>query len=164
MDGLKDLDPLIVKVRPTVKFVRSSPARLEKFKACAQEENIECKGLVCLDIETRWNSTYLMLDCTPKFGKALSNLESEGGLYVKELRKHGGPLTEYDWNRIKAFLPFLKIFYETTLKLSECFYVTVNTNVPWIYGVGYVTPTYCDDKNEYTRSMEHVMKAKYDKY
>ena len=39
-DGLKDLDLSIVKVR-------------------VEEEKIECKGLVCLDIETRWNSTYL---------------------------------------------------------------------------------------------------------
>ena len=59
-----------------------------------------------------------MLDCASMFRKAFSNLESKGGLYVKELRKHGGPLTEYDWNRNDAFLSFLKIFYERTLKLS----------------------------------------------
>lgn len=56
-DGLKDLDPSIVKVRGAVRFVKSSPARLQKFKACVEEENIESKSLVCLDIETRWNST-----------------------------------------------------------------------------------------------------------
>uniref|UniRef100_A0A7C9DW00 hAT-like transposase RNase-H fold domain-containing protein n=1 Tax=Opuntia streptacantha TaxID=393608 RepID=A0A7C9DW00_OPUST len=52
-DGLKDLDPSIVKVHAAVRFVRSSPARLQKFKACVEEEKIEYKGLVCLDIETR---------------------------------------------------------------------------------------------------------------
>lgn len=125
-DGLKDLDPSIVKVRAAVRFVRSSPARLQKFKACVKEENIESKSLVCLDIETRWNFTYLMLACASKFRKAFSNLESKGGVFVKELRRHGGPPTEYDWNRIEAFLLFLKIFYETTLKLSGSLYVTGN--------------------------------------
>jgi len=135
-DRLKDLYPSIIKVRAAVKFVRSSPTRLQKFKACVEEEKIECKGLVCLDIESRWNSTYLMLDCASKFRKAFSNLESKGGLYVKDLRKHGGSPTEYDWNRIEAFLPFLKIFYETNFKFSECLYMRSNTYVPRIYGVG----------------------------
>jgi len=46
-DGLKDLDPSIVKVRAAVRFVSSSPIRLQKFNASVEEENVECKGLVC---------------------------------------------------------------------------------------------------------------------
>ena len=105
-----------------------------------------------------------MLDCASKFRKTFSNLESKGGLYVKELRKHSGLPIEYDWNRIEAFLPFVKIFNETTLKLSRCLYVTGNTYVPRIYGVSYVISTYCASKNEYIRSMTHTMKFKYNKY
>lgn len=163
-DGLKDLDPSIVKVHATVRFVRSSPARLQEFKACVEGENIESKSLVCLDIETIENSTYLVIDCASKYRKTFSNLESKGGLFVKEFRKHGGPPTKYDWNRIEAFLPFLKVFYETTLKLSGCLYVTGNTYMSRICGVGYVISTYCENENEYIRSMAHAMKAKYDKY
>jgi len=136
-NGLKDLDPSIVEVCAAVRSVRSSPAMLQKFKACVEEEKIKCKGLICLDIKTRWNSTYLILDCASKFRKVFSNLESRGGLYAKELRKHDGSLTEYDWDRIETFLPFLKFFYETTLKLSGCLYMMGNTYVPRIYGVGY---------------------------
>jgi len=36
--------------------------------------------------------------------------------------------------------------------------------VPRIYGVGYMISTYCDNENEYIRSMAHAMKSKYDKY
>ncbi|KAK4349183.1 hypothetical protein RND71_031938 [Anisodus tanguticus] len=36
-DGLKDLDSSIVKIRGSVRYVRYSPARLQKFKACAHE-------------------------------------------------------------------------------------------------------------------------------
>ncbi|KAJ8428846.1 hypothetical protein Cgig2_003394 [Carnegiea gigantea] len=81
-----------------------------------------------------------------------------------EMELHGGPQTKYNWNRIKAFLPFLKIFYETTLKLSGCLYVMDNTYVPRIYGVGYVISTYSDNESEFIRSMTHAMKAKYHKY
>jgi len=68
-----------------------------------------------------------MLDCASKFRKAFNKLESKGGLYTKELRKYGGSPIEYDCNRIEPFLLFLKIFYETTLKVSACLYVTSNT-------------------------------------
>lgn len=63
-DGLKELDKSILRVRGGVRYVRSSPARLQKFKLCAKEESLETKRLVCLDVETRWNSTYLMLEST----------------------------------------------------------------------------------------------------
>ncbi|CAH9100269.1 unnamed protein product [Cuscuta europaea] len=60
-DGLKDLDASIAKIRAAVRYVRSSPARLQKFVCCVEEEKIDSKGLVCLDVDTRWNSTYFML-------------------------------------------------------------------------------------------------------
>jgi len=163
-DGLKDLDPSIVKIRLAVRFVRSSPARLEKFKACVEEEGINEKGLVCLDVDTRWNSTFLILECALKFRKAFSNLESKGGLYIKEMRKHGGPPNNDDWKKVGALLPFLRIFYDTTLKLSGSLYVTGNSYVPQIYGVGYLISGYCNNVDESIRNMAYQMKAKYDKY
>jgi len=69
-----------------------------------------------------------------------------------------------EFHLLEAFLPLLKILYETTLKLSGCLYVMGNTYVPRIYGVGYVISTYCDNDNEYIRSLAHAMKFKYDKY
>ena len=39
-DGLKDLNESIVKVRNVVRYVKSSPNRFEKFKACVEKENI----------------------------------------------------------------------------------------------------------------------------
>lgn len=71
-DGLNDLDVSIVKSRTFVKYVMSSPARLQKFKVSVKEEKSDSKSLVCLDIETRWNSTYLMLESALKFKKAFA--------------------------------------------------------------------------------------------
>ncbi|KAJ8432117.1 hypothetical protein Cgig2_027305 [Carnegiea gigantea] len=55
---------------------------------------------------------------------ALSNLESKGSLYNKEMRKHGDPPNKDDWKKVVALLPSLRILYETTLKLSGPLYVT----------------------------------------
>ena len=66
-NGLKDLNESVTRVRDAIGYVRQSPARLRKFKQCAEMEKIECKGLLSLDVTTRWNSTYLMLETAQKF-------------------------------------------------------------------------------------------------
>ncbi|XP_070047167.1 zinc finger BED domain-containing protein RICESLEEPER 2-like [Nicotiana tomentosiformis] len=47
--------------RQAVRYIRQSPSRWKKFQECCEEENLVKKSL-CLDIPTRWNSTYLMLN------------------------------------------------------------------------------------------------------
>jgi len=118
-DGLKNHDPCTVKIHDASRFGRSLLARSEKFKASVEEECINEKGLVCLDVDTRWNYTFFMLKCALKFRKTFSNLESKCGLYIKEVRKHGGPPNKDDWKIVVYCYPFLRIFYETTLKLSK---------------------------------------------
>jgi hypothetical protein len=61
-EGLKKVDESIMKVRSAVKYVKSSPARFESFKTCLERENINFNGLLCLDVPTRWNSTFKMLE------------------------------------------------------------------------------------------------------
>ncbi|KAI5388270.1 hypothetical protein KIW84_074092 [Lathyrus oleraceus] len=73
-EGLKDIDGSIGRIRHDVWYVRSSPARLAKFKACIDEESMDYKGLVWLDVETRWNSTYLMLVSVSKHERTFEEL------------------------------------------------------------------------------------------
>ena len=69
-EGLKEHKISITHFRGVMKYVRQSPSRLQKFKECVQIENIQSKSLLCLDVSTRWNSTYLMLDAAQKFERA----------------------------------------------------------------------------------------------
>ncbi|EXB30464.1 Putative AC9 transposase [Morus notabilis] len=89
-EGLKDLHDSMAAIRNTVRYVRSSLARLLKFKSCVEREKIEYKGLVCLDVPTRWNSTYMMLDAAIKFQKAFERYEEEDDKFVSYFRKDEG--------------------------------------------------------------------------
>ena len=81
-DGLKEINASVVKIRNAVRFVRSSPARLLAFKKCAEKLHIECKKLLCLDVATRWNSTYLMLDAAERFEKVFVRLGESDTRYM----------------------------------------------------------------------------------
>ncbi|XP_024031453.1 zinc finger BED domain-containing protein RICESLEEPER 2-like [Morus notabilis] len=106
-EGLKDLHDSIAAVRNAVRYVRSSPARLLKFKSCVEREKIEYKGLVCLDVPSRWNSTYMMLDAAIKFQKAFERYEEEDNKFVSYFREDEGgkrkigPPLDDDWKNVK---------------------------------------------------------------
>ncbi|XP_062104275.1 zinc finger BED domain-containing protein RICESLEEPER 2-like [Humulus lupulus] len=92
-DGLKELNDAISSIQNAVRYVRSSPARLKRFKESCKDTNIESKALLCLDVVTRWNSTYLMLESAIKFKKAFENLEADASYtkYFDEERMDGPP-------------------------------------------------------------------------
>ncbi|TXG63370.1 hypothetical protein EZV62_010364 [Acer yangbiense] len=131
-DGLKDLHDSIVAIRNAVKFVKSSPSRLDRFKKAVANEKIGTKGLVVLDVPTRWNSTYLMLESALKLRKAFQRMGEEDIQYVNYFKdkedghKRIGPPTLDDWDNAKVFINFLATFYDITLDFSASLRVTSN--------------------------------------
>nr|KAJ0187212.1 hypothetical protein LSAT_V11C900468750 [Lactuca sativa] len=77
-DGLKDGDLAIQVIRNVVMYVRSSLSRLGKFKECVKIEKLNVPGTICLDVSTKWKSTYLMLESALKYRKAFNRLEEDG--------------------------------------------------------------------------------------
>ena len=82
MEGLKSLHESIVKVCNTVRYVKSSPSRYDKFKAWVEKVKIASKGCVYLDVPTRWNSTYMMLENAEKFQRAFERLRVNDAQYI----------------------------------------------------------------------------------
>jgi hypothetical protein len=72
---------------------------------------------LCLDVQTRWNSTFKMLEGAEKCQSAFDLLKQYDVNNVpsltdeKNTKKGLGPPTYDDWDRIRTFLKFLKLFY-----------------------------------------------------
>lgn len=81
-DDLKEQNNSIILIRKAIKYVRSFPSRLLKFKTCIEKEKIESKRLLALNVPTRWNSTYSMLEAAYKFEKAFERMEEEDEQYI----------------------------------------------------------------------------------
>ncbi|CAN1355229.1 Zinc finger BED domain-containing protein RICESLEEPER 1 [Linum perenne] len=124
-DGLRESSISIERVREAVKWVKSSPARLAKFKSCIVFEGIESKKLVCLNVSTRWNSTYLMLEAAEKYEAAFKLLEGNDKNFKSYLLRQKTP-TPFDWNNVKRLMKYLKFFYDLTVRVSGTSYVTTH--------------------------------------
>ena len=73
-------------VRDAVRYVRQLPAILKKLKECVELKKIKCKGLVSLDVATRWNSTYFMLETTQNFERVFERFDEEDTCFKINLR------------------------------------------------------------------------------
>jgi hypothetical protein len=162
-DGLKQNEVSISSVRNAVRFVRSSAPRSAKFKECIEFAKIGCKKLLCLDVQTRWNSAYLMLEAAEKFQVAFEKLEGEDSSYLDYFGEAGPPSVR-DWEDVRCFVKFLKIFYDATKEFSSSQEVSLHKAFHQLAAVHCELNRTTRNFNTVLASMGFDMKQKYDKY
>ncbi|KAM3304009.1 hypothetical protein P3S67_015041 [Capsicum chacoense] len=134
-DGLKEIDKSVKRVRQVVKYVKQSATRVKKFKECCEFQLITCKKSLCLDVPTRWNSTYLMLEIAQHFELAFERYSFYDNGFLDYLRTppcedgtKAGAFVSEDWENVRTMVKFFKTFYDPTLKVSGSKYVTTNVH------------------------------------
>jgi len=165
-EGLDEQIEPISRIRNAVKYVKSSASRFASFKSYVEKTKLDTHGLLSLDVETRWNSTYTMLETAVNFEKAFARMYVDDHNYRKyclqsELKGH--PTTN-DWQLVKGFIKFLKIFYQSTLKFSGSLYVTSNIFFHEFFNVRSSILKYSCSEDLILIDMAGRMKVKFDKY
>jgi hypothetical protein len=80
-DGLKEIDDAIEKVRDSMKYVRGSQGRKQKFLEAVKQVSLDSHKGLKQDVPIRWNSTYLMLESVIYYRSAFSYLEMTDSNY-----------------------------------------------------------------------------------
>ncbi|XP_019190318.1 PREDICTED: zinc finger BED domain-containing protein RICESLEEPER 2-like [Ipomoea nil] len=160
-DGLKQCDASVKRVREVVRYVRSSPARLKKFKDLAEWNGIEQKSSLCLDVPTRWNSTYLMLQSAITYEKVFESLEESDTAYKSDL--YDVVPNFLDWESVKSLVEILKCFYDMTIRISGSLYVTSNTFFSEISDLYCLLNGMVEARGS-VKLMGENMKAKFERY
>ncbi|XP_075503957.1 zinc finger BED domain-containing protein RICESLEEPER 2-like [Primulina tabacum] len=170
-DGLKEVGDSVRRVRQAIRYIRQSPARIKKFKDCCELEKITSKKSLCLDVVTRWNSTYLMLKVALEFENAFVSygIHDPGLLdhlltHVCEDGKDVGALTSVDWENVRKMEKFLEAFYNLTLRVSGSSYVTSNIHFHEIGELSCVLKLLAENDDSVLATMAKRMKFKFDKY
>ncbi|XP_019177888.1 PREDICTED: zinc finger BED domain-containing protein RICESLEEPER 2-like [Ipomoea nil] len=160
-DGLKQCDISVKRVKEVVRYVRNSPSRLKKFRDLAEYSGIEQKTSLCLDVPTRWNSTYLMLQSALIYQKVFDDYEYSDNSFKSDL---GDSIpTSLDWESVNNLVKLLKCFYEMTIRISGSLYVTANTFFSEISDL-YCILNEMVEADGAVKLMGANMKAKFEKY
>jgi hypothetical protein len=117
--GLRKISSIVRNIRESVKYIKSSQARKEKFEEVAVQMGISTTKQPTLDVSTRWNSTYLMLESAYPFRTVFDELHNQDSSF------NTAPTLE-EWERSKVVRKFLETFYDATVMLSGSSYPTAN--------------------------------------
>ena len=151
--GLKRLKPCIEIFRTAINFLNSSNQRIAQFKEYCQAKGMRPRKF-CLDMDVRWNSTYLML-------KHLMLYRTVFSVFIN--LQFGYPLlVEQHWYIAEKVLQFLELFYDSTVALSGVYYPTSPLVLHHILEIASHLHDYEHDSN--LCNVVAPMKAKFLKY
>ncbi|XP_026398769.1 zinc finger BED domain-containing protein RICESLEEPER 1-like [Papaver somniferum] len=101
-EGLKKIDPAVLKISASVKSLKKSQVRKQKFLDIVDTLGMSgIKRGIRQDVNTRWNSTYLMLDSCILYKPVFSHLKLVDSDY------EDCP-TDEEWEQIEVVTKFLK--------------------------------------------------------
>ncbi|XP_019179230.1 PREDICTED: zinc finger BED domain-containing protein RICESLEEPER 2-like [Ipomoea nil] len=160
-DGLKFADESVKRVRDAVRWVRNSPARLTKFREFSELFGVEAKSALHLDVPTRWNSTYIMLNTAIQYQVVFDAYERNDPSYSADL---GSAPTFLDWCSVESLVKLLKAFYDMTVRISGSLYVTSNTFFSEISDLSCMLEAMVNSEQGTEKAMGTQMRNKFDKY
>jgi hypothetical protein len=166
-DGLKEVDISVKRVRGAIRYIKDETSRLVKFKEIAEEEGMNTKAFLKLDVPTRWNYTYLMLKAAIAYEKVFLRLIDEDSNYVINLfeeRKGDGYLDENDGENAKKMAEFLEHLHDLTVRVSSSLHVTSNSFFHEIGEVHFLIKSWMSSQDNLQVSMGVRMEENFDKY
>jgi len=156
-DGLKVVEKALHSIRESVKYVKSSDGRTLKFKECVSDVGINMSIGLRLDVITRWNSTYLMLESAIKYRKAFEILK------VVDRNYKSCPSSE-EWDRGEKMCQFLEPFYEITNMMFGSSYPTSNLYFMQIWKIQFIIEENLLNDDVTLKQMAMNMNEKFQKY
>jgi len=113
----------------------------------------------------------MMLDAAVKFDVIFIRFEEIDPRYLSYFevdsqgkQKNLGPPALEDWEKVRSFVKFLKLFYTVTLKFSGSLYVTYNSFFYELISMHTSISQLCKNEDVYVSKMAKNMMAKYKKY
>jgi hypothetical protein len=155
--GMKRLKPYIEDFRTAISFLNSSNQRIAAYKSYCMSMGVRPRKFG-LDMDVRWNSTYLML-------KHVVPYKSTFSVFIKTQHplRDGLPLlTDNHWYVADKVLAFLELFYDSTVALSGVYYPTSSLMLHHILDIAKHLNAYEND--ELLRNVVVPMKDKFLKY
>ncbi|KAG6495743.1 zinc finger BED domain-containing protein RICESLEEPER 2-like isoform X1 [Zingiber officinale] len=119
---------IIYNIRESVKFVKASPVRDEKFSEIALRIGLSGTKALSLDVRTLWNTTYLMLDAALEYKDAFTSLDACDDNYNE------APSAD-DWKKVEVVCTYLKLLHDSANNVMGTPERTANIFFPEAYKI-----------------------------
>uniref|UniRef100_A0A803NHF2 hAT-like transposase RNase-H fold domain-containing protein n=1 Tax=Cannabis sativa TaxID=3483 RepID=A0A803NHF2_CANSA len=163
-EGLKSCHDSITKIKNVVKYVKASPIRLQKFKACVEQEKIISEEFVSLEVSNDWDSTYLMLVVVVEFERAFERLEKEDEHYFHEFVQGGRSPTCVDWEIAHTCVNHLKTFYNASMGYSKEVCATAELFLFVLESIHMELQSWSDSKDIHAKKMADNIRENFNKH
>ncbi|CAN1302144.1 Zinc finger BED domain-containing protein RICESLEEPER 2 [Linum perenne] len=169
-DGLNKIGMSVRRVREAVRWVRASPAREECFRNPVAIRKMKCRNIPLLDVPTRWNSTFSMLDTASAYEKAFKVLENMESNFFEDLEAKTyqgeviGVPSSSDWDSVRVLSSHLKFFSDMTRVAYGTSYVTINLFLREVTKLFYHIKKMKRDEETVISTMARSMEEKVKKY
>ncbi|WVZ84620.1 LOW QUALITY PROTEIN: hypothetical protein U9M48_031634 [Paspalum notatum var. saurae] len=118
---------------------------------------ISLEKLPTLDVSTRWNSTYLMLESAYSFRAVFAELAKQDQNFTT------APSLD-EWERSRAVCSFLKTFFDATLVLSGSSYPTIHHYFHQLWKIKLAIDKESYNKDQDIAAMAKNMEKKFKQY
>ncbi|XP_057806576.1 zinc finger BED domain-containing protein RICESLEEPER 2-like [Salvia miltiorrhiza] len=169
-EGLDEIGMSVRRVREAVKWIKASPSRADKFRGYVEALKIACSKSLTLDVPTRWNSTYLMLESAVPYVEVFNLHVNVVKEFVHDLNQKKykdmtiGVPDSNDWAKVRMICDYLGRFYDLTLLVSGTTYVSAHLFFKEMCSIfEFITQLQRDTDTE-IRAMANEMKDKLGKY
>jgi hypothetical protein len=156
-DGLEPVEPLISDLRNTVKYFKRSPSRLYKFVEVCNDYAIKVGKCLSLNVKTRWNSTYKMLDTCIEYRSAF-------GYYAQVDQNYVWKPTDSLWDMYEKIRLILGEMAGATTAFLGSVYPTANVFYPYLLKVKLALLNAKNSEDPYLKKMGAAMLDKFNKY
>ncbi|KAL6634299.1 hypothetical protein ACP70R_026970 [Stipagrostis hirtigluma subsp. patula] len=153
-DALEFVDPIVGKIRESVKYIQSSQSRMQKFEEIMA---ISREDWPPFDSPTHWNSTYWLLEMGLEFKRAFNSLALQDANYTY------APSFE-EWGRAVVVCRLLKAWYEATEAISWSSSRTSNLYFHAIWRIKLALDEETSEVDNDVRKVINDMKKKFNKY
>ncbi|KAL6558272.1 hypothetical protein OROMI_018622 [Orobanche minor] len=131
--------------------------RKELFRDCVGLAGIQESKALWLDVPTRWNSTYFMLDRAILYCNAFKELALRDPAYKYFPMAH-------EWEMLEKMRDILEPFYDITMLFSGSEYPTSNLYFENVWRIAMLLKELEKSSDDTLRTMAIDMKSKFDKY
>ncbi|GAV06279.1 hypothetical protein RvY_16296 [Ramazzottius varieornatus] len=112
-EGVKELQDTTTVVREYAKTLGHDKA-FSHFQKIQKKQRPKREAIrVPLDVTTRWNSTYMMLNVALTFRSSLDEFSRT----YRNMDEY--QMNDFQWDEVEMFVSLLKPLYEATLELSR---------------------------------------------